>query len=502
MSNGTLVAPPVYDAEPEVDERSRSGRTHLRANALGVAGLLFFVLSAQAPLTGIAGASPIAMVLGNGTGAPGAYLLSGLVIVLFAVGYIAMSRHVVNAGAFYAYIGEGLGRRLGSGSALVAVTAYATVQAAMYGLYGVVVSGLAAQHLGVSIEWWIPALVTMALVQVLGVLGIDVGARVLALLVLAETSILLLFDVVVLVRGGGPQGISVSASFSPSQVFSGAPGVALMFAVASMFGFESTAIYAEEAKRPEKTVPRATYMSVALITGFFAFTTWMFVSSYGASQAVGQAGKALQGGDSTAFVFQAMAAELGGWTNDVLPFLLATSLLAGILAFHNSINRYLFALSRDSVLPTALDRVNRQGSPWAASLVQTTLAIVLVMPFAILGKDPVLTLFSWFSGVAVLGVMVLYFLTSVGVVRFFRRTKVDRRPWQTLVAPVLASLAIAVVVWLIVSNFTTLIGGSKSTALWLILGVPAAFVVGLALDLRARRPGRATDAPALQPDLP
>jgi amino acid transporter len=496
MSDGTLVAPPAHDAGPEVDERSRSG-PHLRANALGVAALLFFVLSAQAPLTGIAGASPIAMVLGNGTGVPGAYLLTGITIALFAVGFIAMSRHVVNAGAFYAYIGQGLGRRLGSGSALVAVTAYATVQAAMYGLYGVVVAGLVAQHLHIDIAWWGCALITMAVIQVLGVLGIDLGARVLALLVLAEISLLLLFDVLVLFRGGGPEGISVASSFSPSEVFGGAPGVALTFAVASMFGFESTAIYSEEAKRPEKTVPRATYLSVALITGFFALTTWMFISSYGASKAVGQAGAALKNGDSTAFVFNAMSSEIGSWTGDVLPFLLATSLLAGMLAFHNSINRYVFALSRDRLLPTALDRVNRHDAPWAASLVQTTIAVLLVMPFAILGKDPVLTLFSWFGGVAVLGVMVLYFLTSIGVIRFFRRTPVDTRPWQTLIAPALASIAIACVVWLILDNFTTLIGGSSGTALWLILAVPVAFVVGVALDVRRSR----TPAPDAVLDL-
>ena len=486
MSDGTLVAPPAHDAGPEIDERSRSG-PHLRRNTLGVVGLVFLVLSAQAPLTGIAGASPIAMVLGNGTGVPGTYLLVGLVIALFAVGFIAMSRHVVNAGAFYAYIGQGLGRPLGSGSALVAVVAYATVQAAMYGLYGFVVSGLVAQHLGLDVAWWACALITMAAIQVLGVLGIDIGARVLALLVLAEVSLLVLFDVVVLAGGGGPEGISVASSFSPSEVFSGAPGVAFTFAVASMFGFESTAIYAEEARRPEKTVPRATYLSVGLVTGFFALTTLMFISSYGASEAVGEAGAALEAGDSTAFIFGAMSEELGAWTSDVLPFLLATSLLAGMLAFHNSINRYLFALSRDRLLPRALDRVNRHGAPWAASVVQTAIAVLLVMPFAILGKDPVLTLFSWFGGVAVLGVMVLYFLTSIGVIRFFRRTDVDRRPWQTLLAPALASVAIAVVVWLILDNFTTLIGGSSGTALWLILAVPAAFVVGLLLDLRRAR---------------
>ena len=48
--------------------------TALREGAVGVVGILFFVLSAQAPLTGIAGALPLTVLLGNGAGAPGAYL--------------------------------------------------------------------------------------------------------------------------------------------------------------------------------------------------------------------------------------------------------------------------------------------------------------------------------------------------------------------------------------------------------------------------------------------
>ena len=51
---------------------STAGR--LKPDSLGVLGILFFVLSAQAPLTGIAGAVPIAVVIGNGAGVPAAYL--------------------------------------------------------------------------------------------------------------------------------------------------------------------------------------------------------------------------------------------------------------------------------------------------------------------------------------------------------------------------------------------------------------------------------------------
>lgn len=304
----------------------------------------------------------------------------------------------------------------------------------MYGLYGATVSGLLAQYTGADVPWWACALVTMAIVQVLGASGIEMGAKVLAVFVLAAFSILRVFALVTLLTGGGPEGLGFSDSFSPGAALQGAPGVALMFAVASMVGFEATAIYGEEAREPRRTVPRATYLAVAFVTGFFAFTSWMLVSSYGASNATAAAGKALEGGNSTTFVFAPIAAQLGAWANDVLPILLATSLFAGILAFHNSANRYLFALSRDGLLPHKLSSINRRHSPGVAGWVQTAIAVLLVAPFALADKDPVLTLFSWGSGTAVLGIMLLYLLTSVSVVVFFRRGRLDTRPWNTLVA--------------------------------------------------------------------
>lgn len=111
------------------------------------------------------------------------------------------------------------------------------------------------------------------------------------------------------------------------------------------------------------------------------------------------------------------------------------------------------------------------------------------MPFALLGKDPVLSLFSWFSGVAVLAMMLLYFLTSVSVIVFFRRERLDIRPWNTLIAPALGALGIGGAIWVILANFTTLIGGSAETATWLVLSVPAVLVLSAvaARAVRARR---------------
>lgn len=459
----------------------------LKPNALGVLGILFFVLSGQAPLTGIAGAAPISVAIGNGAGTPAAYVLAGVVILLFSVGFVAMGRHVVDAGAFYTYIGKGLGRTMGAGSAAVALFSYCVIQGAMYGLYGATMSGLVADSTGLDLPWWAWALITMAVVQALAATGIEVGARVLALLVLAEFSILAVFGLVMLFKGGGPEGLGAAESFSPSAVLAGAPGVAVMFAVASMFGFEATAIYGEEARDPKKTVPRATYLSVIVVTCFFALTSWMLISAHGASLAPAAAGAALESGDSSSFVFAPIAAQFGGWVNDVLPVLLATSLFAGVLTFHNSANRYLFSLGRDRLLPKRLCALNSRHAPWAAGCVQTAIALLLVVPFVILGKDPVMSLFSWFSGLAVLAMMLLYLLTSVSVITFFRRERCDPRPWNTVIAPALGAVGLAGAVWLIMANFTTLIGGDRGTAVWLVLSVPVVMGLGVAADrLRSR----------------
>ena len=126
-----------------------------------------------------------------------------------------------------------------------------------------------------------------------------------------------------------------------------------------------------------------------------------------------------------------------------------------------------------------------------------------------------LTLFAWFSGVAVLALMVLYFLTTVSVVTFFARTRAETRPWQTRIAPVLAGLMILGVTYLVIANFTTLIGGSRTTATWLMITVPVVFVIGLVLNAATKshahrwRPGEdpapavaGTAAPATLTGLP
>ena len=82
---------------------------------------------------------------------------------------------------------------------------------------------------------------------------------------------------------------------------------------------------------------------------------------------------------------------------------------------------------------------------------------------------------------------------------YFRRTGVDRRAWPTLVAPAVTVVLVTGALVLVLLNFKTLIGGSGTTAAWLIATAPAAFIIGVAMNRGGRRP---VGEPALESDLP
>jgi len=67
---------------------------------------------------------------------------------------------------------------------------------------------------------------------------------------------------------GGAAGISADF-LDPTIVVHGSPGIAVLFAVMGFLGFESTAVFRDEAKDPGRTVPRATYIAALLIGGFY-----------------------------------------------------------------------------------------------------------------------------------------------------------------------------------------------------------------------------------------
>ena len=440
--------------------------TSLRKGRIGVLGIVFFVVAAAAPLVGMTGAVPVAIVLGNGAGVPGAYLAVAIILLLFSVGYSAMSQHVTNAGAFFAYVGRGLGISTGVGSAFVSLVAYLTIQLAIFGFFGAVMGGQMAAQFGIEWPWYVWVFIAWALVLILSVLSVDVGAKVLGVLLTLELLSLVITAIAVFVKGG-PAPADFAASFSPTAVLAGGiagtAGIALAFAFASYIGFEATAIYGEESRDPKRTVPRATYAAIILIGVIFAFVTFAMVTALGSQSVIDEVVARSTVDDiplldPAAVLFSIAAEYVGEWMATVMSWLVLSSLFAGLLAFQNSLARYFFAMGRAGVFSEKLDHTNRFGAPGNGSIVASVITAIVVIVFVIRGWDPVLNMFYWFSAVAVIAIVLVEILVSIAVIAYFRKTKEDTRIWHTVIAPLLAAIGLVLGLYLLMSRFAIFAG--------------------------------------------
>jgi amino acid transporter len=468
------------------DDPNGAGANRLRKNSLSTGAVTFLVVSAAAPLTAVAGGVPLSMLLGNGAGIPGAFLIVTAILLIFAVGYVAMARHVNNAGAFYAFAARGLGGGAGGAAALIAILSYNAMQIGVLGLLGAATSGLFAGF-GLTLPWWVWSYIAIALVAVFGYRSVDLSAKVLTVLVVLEYAVVLIFDFAV-IGTGGDSGLSM-APFSLTQIASGVPAIGILFCFAAFIGFEATTIYSEEASNPEVTVPRATFISVTLIGLFYMFTSWLMVNAAGVDKLVPEIGGLA---DPTTFLFVLTDRYVGSWLTQIMAVLFVTSLFAGVLAFHNGVARYMYVAGREKLLPAAVGVTHpRFQSPHVGSVIQTVLAVVVVGLFAFTGQDPVLALFSWLTNIGTLGIVVLMAVTSISVVAFFRKNPgKESNPLKSLILPVIASAALVVTIYQIVINFGNLSGTSGFLGIFLPGLVVIAGIVGLfcATALKARSP--------------
>jgi len=435
-------------------------QSSLKSGRLGVLGIVFFVVAASAPLVGITGAVPVAMLLGNGAAVPGAYLAVGITLLIFSVGYATMSRSMTNSGAFFAYVGKGLGVNAGVAAAVAALVAYITIQLAIYGFFGVVASGVFG-GLGLNLPWYVWALIAWAIVTAMSLLRVDIGAKVLGVMLILEV-LALVIAAVAMLANGGPEGWNLAASFAPTEVFAGGfagtAGIALAFAFASFIGFEATAIYGEEARDPKRTVPIATYVSITVISVLFAVVSFAMVTGMGASQVADQVIE-LSGGlaDPAGVLFGLTTQYVGPWLATVMAVLVLTSLFAGLLAFQNASARYFFALGRGGVLPQSVARVNSAGAPIVGVMITSIIAAAVIVIFAVAGLDPFANLFSWMSSVTVIAIVLVEILVSIAVIRYFMKNP-GGSVWSTKIAPSISIVALAAGLYLLMSRFNLLAG--------------------------------------------
>ena len=463
----------------------------LDARRIGIPALVFMIIAASAPLTVVAGGVPSNFAVTGLVGIPLSFVVLGIILILFAIGYAAMSRHVHNAGAFFAYISKGLGKPAGMGAAMTALVAYNAMQIGIAGMFGFVFSSFLDTLFGISWPWWVCALIAWVIVGIMGVLRVDFSAKVLGIIVGAEFLVVIVFDIIGLAHS--PEGITTDG-FALDQLFAPGVGAALAFSIAAFMGFESGAIYNEEVKDPRRTAGRATVIAVSIIGVFYAFSAWAMVVGEGASKVIG---RSQEFGPDLMFVFLGEHAPV--WFVDLGNLLFLTSLLAALVAFHNIVARYVFALGRDRVLPPSLARTSRRtGAPVAGSLTQSALALIIIVVFAVVGSGsddplfPVVTLFTWLTNMGAFGLVLLMALTALAVVGFLRTKAGEYSLWTRAIAPGLSVVGLLALFVAIVINFNVLIGAEGTTVLsWLlpaIVLVPGLIGTIWAVILRSSSP--------------
>src|SRR4051812_33069622 len=425
------------DQNVEVPDRG------LRRNAVGLPALVAQSLGVTAPeISAVVIASVVAAKVTGAT--PFAFIVAGIGALGLALIYGRFARYVPHAGGTYAIVRAGLGRDTGFFAGwtvlavgLVFVPALLVAAAFLLQNFFGLVSPASAPILHDSWIFW--AAILGAGVIAVSYFGIQLSAWILLSLTAVGVTMLVIFDILILAKGGA-HGLAWK-SLTPHHVSLGFFALGVGIAMTGFSGFETAVFLAEEAHTPRRQVPKAVLGAVALAVIFYIVTTFSIVTGYGLD-AAGKHWPVDSGG--AVVVLSAQYAAL--WFGKLLLLLLAISAFASALGTANFTTRTAFAWGHDGYLPKAFGRTHpRFKSPHVAVGVLTAITVVVfALGLAWQGRtiNDAVTFFSWLLQVGATGILPVYAL--VGLAGFVHARRHDGTVVDWLVAPILTLVVVGV----------------------------------------------------------
>ena len=477
----------------EIEVSSMKDVHKLHSKAIGLIGVLFLTVTGAAPMSAMLGNVPFAAGYGIGVHTPAAFALATIVLTIFSIGYAAMAAKVSTVGGFYSFISQGLGREVGMSAGISSLACYSVFEASLTGLFAFFGNSWLASHLGINVPWLVLALIMIAVTSVLSYRDVKLSVQILGVALILEVVILAIFALGVIFAKSGTSFsgealnvFNVTVPVAEQKVGdvaipAGAAAVGIFMAFWSWVGFEMAPNYAEESRDPKHIVPRSLYLSVIGLGVFYTIVSWCAVSAYPTEGDM--LAKAFA--DSGNFFLAPIEQFVGGWAKELMAILILTSSLACGMAFHNTASRYMYSLGREGVIPAPLGKTHAVfKSPYVASIVQSVLAAVWVILYAVFNGfgDPnaqaylgVYTLF------AVLGtglLLVLQAIVSIAIIAYFQKHG-GGNVFTTIIAPLVSFVAQLWLVYLLVANLGTFAGTSPfaNSIPWVALVI---IVVGLA----------------------
>jgi ethanolamine permease len=378
-----------------------------------------------------------------------AVVIAGMYLAL-VLGMAEMSSALPAAGGGYTFARRALGPWGGFATGTAILIEYAIAPAAIATFIGAYVESLGL--FGITDGWWV-YLAVYALFIGIHLSGVGEALKVMFVITAVALAGLLVFAIsaigsfdVANLTDIAPTDAAGASSFLPF----GYLGIwaAVPFAIWFFLAIEGVPLAAEEAKEPERNVPRGIIAAMAVLLVTCA-TVLFLTAGAGGAEAMSASGNPLVEalGDS------GMA--------KVVNYIGLAGLIASFFSIIYAYSRQLFALSRAGYLPKRLSVVNSRKAPTLALVVPGVIGFVL----SLTGQGAMLL------NMAVFGAALSYVLMMVSHIVLRIREPHMPRPYRTPGGIVTTSFALIIAALSVVATFLV-----DSTAAFWCLVVFGAFM--------------------------
>ncbi len=351
-----------------------------------------------------------------------ALLLAGLVTYVIAINYAEMATSFPETGGAMTYVREAYGAGLLS-----------FLVGSMDCLSSTFFAALSAVGFGYSLNILIPAIpivpaaiFILVLFLLLNIFGVSMVGNVQVALGVIQ---LIFFGIYVVAAFVSPNGFHWSTLVPDGEFFIHPDAwtnfAKLLRTIALIYiayvGFEVIADDAEEAKNPDRALPRAFVLSVTfvmlinivMVTAALGTIPWYELAS------------------SKTVLTDTVARTIPRWGVTLMAICGVETMLTTINAAMLSATREAFTLSRDGVWPKVLTRLTRRRTPYAAIIV-VGLSSILVAATGLV---------DFLSYISSSGYMFVLFWASLSMIRLRKKYPDLRRPFKAPFFPLTAYIA-------------------------------------------------------------
>ncbi len=450
--------------------------TPLKAGAIGLAGAVMQNITHIAPA--IAGFFFTATIVSfSGAHAPLAYFLGFLVVLALGSCLVQLAKKFPSAGGYFTYVSRTVGARAGFLTGWMFVLYSPIVPGPIVAFLGFILEGELQANFGWNwFHWWMFVIVVLPVLAALGYLGIQLSVRTIVVVGAAEFLIVLALGLTGLINPG-PGGFTFRAfdyGYNPGGIATVSGFfLAIVFTVQGLTGWEAAAPLAEETENPRRNIPRAIMASIVIIGVMLITVIWGQIIGWG----VNNLSNLPTSSELPALVIAHRVWGTVWWLALLAMF---TSVFGASLACQNVATRMWYRMGRAGVLPSAFGTVNeKRKTPTVAIHAQTVLNVLLGLgAAAVWGPDKIFVFSVGF--VLVLGVIFVYVMANVGVVKYYwTEARKEFNPILHFVFPVGTSL---ILIYSVYASFNPMPAYPYNltiwvTLAWLVLGV-VALVIG------------------------